>query len=187
MSAARSVTSKRRRASSLLYSCGSLGMAPDHPIYRSKMEKRSEYVQTLGMILIEFNQLEVMLSRLLGYAISVPYSLADILYFTAKNNIARIEILENIVLHVLENETSEQKKILKIVKRAKAIAGKRHALIHSIWVANLKHVYKSSLPQYKTPYKKKEVNIAELTDLIRDIRILVIDVVNTIKLGDLPP
>ena len=70
----------------------------------SSLERHPEHVRALGMISIEIGNLEILLGELLGAIIGIDTDLSQIIYMTPQSYIGRLEILENVIDHVMKPE-----------------------------------------------------------------------------------
>ena len=142
--------------------------------YFSAMERFPEHVSAIGMISIEIANLEIMLSLLLSHLLNVSGQLAHAVYFTPRANIARLEMITNVMSIVLAGDENKylRNKIEKLISRTTTVMGKRHDTIHNSWGAFMDDVARISLPHQKDE-GLKIVPITELTDLLRDIRELI--------------
>lgn len=140
--------------------------------YRSPLEKYPKYVRAIGMISIENASLESILGEMLGALLGIHPQIGHTLFFTPKAAIARLDLLENVVELSIAKDATLSKKVRAIIKRSKAAIGKRHEVIHSLWAINElpgPPVARMSFPKWGGA----DVELQELTDLVRDYRILI--------------
>src|SRR5829696_4881838 len=103
-----------------------------HP-YASPLKKRPKFVRAIGMISIENASLESMLGELLGALLGIFPRIGHTLYFTPKAVLARLEMLENVMTEALEHDPKTLAKVAAVVKRSRALMGKRNDIMHSLW------------------------------------------------------
>jgi hypothetical protein len=117
---------------------------------------------------------------LLAAILNVPEDLGHIIYLTPKSAFGRLETFENIVEYLLIEGSKGATHLEAIAKRAKAILGKRHRIIHGCW-----GITDGEVSVYDTPLKddsKPEPFSAEaLQKIVSDIRDLVNEIAPTIK------
>ena len=104
--------------------------------YHSPLEKHPDFVRAIGMISIENASLESMLGELLGALLGIHLSVGHTLYFTPKAAIARLDLLTNVADEAIRRHPRVLARVQSIVKRTKAVFGKRHEIIHSLWAEN---------------------------------------------------
>jgi hypothetical protein len=140
----------------------------------STIERRPEYATAIGMISIEIANLEIFLGELLGAILHIDRHYGTVVYLTPQANLARVQILENVMRDTLVEDTQSRKHIEDILEETRRVIGKRHELIHNAWglaANNLKQVTRRSLP-YKDHLPPKPVTVKELTTLLESIRLL---------------
>jgi hypothetical protein len=139
-----------------------------HP-YASPLEKRPRFVRAIGMISIENASLESMLGELLGALLGIFPSLGHTLYFTPKAVLARLEMLENVMVKTLDHDPKTLARVTAVVKRSRALMGKRNDIMHSLWAISEERG--SPVARILFPsWKGGDVKLTELTDIIRDYR-----------------
>lgn len=128
------------------------------------------------MISVENASLESLLGELLGALLGIHPHVGHTLFFTPKASIARLELLENVIgLSIEKDDPGLAGKVRSVIKRSRAAIGKRHEVIHSLWAVNEftgPPVARISFPKWGGG----DVELNDLTDLIRDYRILVEEV-----------
>ena len=140
--------------------------------YRSPLEKHPKFVHAIGMITIENASLESMLAELLGATLGIHLEIGRALFFTPKAAIARVDLIENVASASLANHPDVLTKVRAITKRSKAVMGKRHKLIHSIWGVDefeTEEVFSIS----PLGLDGGEISLETLNDIVRDFRLLV--------------
>jgi hypothetical protein len=156
----------------------------DDEIYGSTLQWHPDYVEAIGMISIENANLENELSDLFSRVIGVTTRVGYAIYMTPKSAMAQVEILENAAKATFAprkrgggNEEhkaklrSALKRTLSIAGRAKALIGKRHAIIHDSWGVRHGKImrYKRSSPTLES----RHVPLSELQTLVKDYRRLI--------------
>lgn len=160
------------------------GSSKEEDLWVSVMEAHPEHVKAIGMISIENANLEDAMSILFARVIFVNERIAYAIYMTPKSAAARIDLLENGARAALaakkmgapREPQKEQawRKIANIVKRARTVTGKRHAIIHDGW-----GVQDGDVTRYVTgsrELKSEPMPLTRLRDLVSQFRILVTDV-----------
>jgi hypothetical protein len=104
-----------------------------HPFRSVLEEKAPDHLRAIGLIAVEITNLEHALGTLLAAIIDAPEDFGHIIYLTPKTSIARLETLENIIEYLLVGGSDLAKQLQSIIKRTKAIIGKRHRIIHGCW------------------------------------------------------
>jgi hypothetical protein len=131
------------------------------------------YVQAIGMMVVEMTSMEVMLGDMLAALLDLKNGEAHQIYFTPKAAIARIEVLANLVESDAFNDfPAIRKGTNSIVKRAKALMGKRHDVIHAHWYVRHDN---QMVGRIRPPFEGEnaileDVKIEELKTLVADIR-----------------
>jgi hypothetical protein len=147
--------------------------------FQSVLESHKEHVHAIGMISIELANLELFMGQMLAALIGIDPYLGEIIYLTPKTGIGRIAVLENAMDYLLVEGSTGHKYLGSLLGKAKAVMQRRHDLIHVVWAenaANTDEVCRLPLPLKHDPPKSIPVPIQDLTNLIRDIRLLVADV-----------
>jgi hypothetical protein len=149
--------------------------SPKKKLYKSPLEKYPKHVQAIGMISIEHASLESMLAELLGAVIGVYLPIGTTLFYTPKSSIARLELISNVAPETMGRNPELLRQIKAVIKRSKAVMGKRHDIIHSLW-AETDHggypVARITFPHWGGG----EVPITVLSEVIRDYRQLIEEV-----------
>jgi hypothetical protein len=151
------------------------------PPHQSTIAKRPEYATAIGMVSIEIGNLEILLGELLAALLHIDPHFGRVVYLTPQNNMARIQIIENVMNDTLVEGSVGWTHIKSLLTRAKAVVGKRHELIHNSWglaVEDRAKVIRRSVP-FKNSQPAKQVPIQELNDLVEKIRILCTEIVKT--------
>jgi len=173
---------------------------PPRKSFQSTLEEHPEHVRAVGMISIESGSLDIVLTQLLAATLGVSESIANAIYLTPRSASARIEIFQNIVTFALENvktddvegrqlkrlyekinekRTKRRRRIESLLARARAIADKRNIIIHEGWGVDktTSTIIRRRLP-IKPGSKATPVPLGYLTEIIRDLRVLVDDVID---------
>jgi|tagenome__1003787_1003787.scaffolds.fasta_scaffold20223106_2 hypothetical protein len=124
------------------------------------------------MISIENASLESMLGELLGALLGIFPRIGHTLYFTPKAVLARLEMLENVLTEALEHDPASLAKVAAVVKRSRAIMGKRNDIMHSLWAISEEPGAPAARILFPS-WRGGDVPLAELTDIIRDYRNLI--------------
>jgi len=151
------------------------------PPYQSTLAKHPEYATAIGMVSIEIGNLEILLAELLAALLHIDPHFGRIVYLTPQNNMARINIVENVARDTLADGSPGRVHIENLLDRAKAVVGKRHELIHNVWglsVADRDKISRRSVP-FKESHPAKQVSINELNDLVEKIRVLCTEILKT--------
>jgi len=147
---------------------------PEGPVpFRSILENHPDYVRAIGMINIEVGNLEITLGRLLGALLNVQDTVGQVVYLTPRSAFGRLEIIENVVDTIIGREGGGHQYLQGLVRRAKAILGKRHELMHGLWGVTDEKVGIYSLPLEGDDAKPKPISLESLHTIIQDIRTLV--------------
>ena len=148
--------------------------------YASKLENHPKLVHAIGMLTVEVAVLETALANLLGAIIDLDANTADALYLTPKAAIARIEILENAANARLMTHNTHLAEVLGLCKRAKAVLGKRHNIIHSRFVVHpeTSDVYVIELRGKTTNHK--QIKVADLEKIILETRTLIVEAIQIV-------
>lgn len=99
----------------------------------SALVRRPKHLEAIGLITVEITHMERALSEVFGTILGVHFFLGEAIYFTVNSGIARMDIVRNAADLVLCSLPAELKKVIKLLERARAVMGKRHAIIHSFW------------------------------------------------------
>jgi hypothetical protein len=152
---------------------------PPKPPFQSALEDHPEYARAIGMISVEIANLEIMLGDLLGALLHIDYRIGEIVYLTPKSAIGRIAILDNVLEASLATDSKQRKHIETMLSKAKKYIGKRHDVIHGAWGVNSENrqqVVSANLPLSDEIEGIKTVQLSDLTDLLKSIRILATEV-----------
>ena len=136
------------------------------------MERYPKYVHALGMISIENSSLKSCLGELLGIILGIHPHIGHTLYFTPRAAIARLDLIENVINDLIGDDDALSKRVRAVVRRSKAAMGKRHAIVHSLWVGEEGPVARISFPDWGGD----DVSLKSLNALISDYRGLVEEV-----------
>lgn len=141
-------------------------------LHQSTLERSPKHVQAIGMIAIEITNLEISLGELLGALLHVNSHVGRIVYLTPQAVAARLSIIENVAIESLVDGSRGLDTISSIVKRARAVMGRRNELIHIAWGVQGEDMSEvitiPPLEFHKT--SSKPVPLKELRDLIERIR-----------------
>lgn len=152
------------------------------------------------MISVESGNLDIIIAELLAVVLGIPHSLGHAIYLTPKSATARIEIFENVARYafptmdttsgwddeprklqetVNQVRKQDRRRVEALLKRARAIATKRHQVIHEAWGlrADTQEVARRSIP-IKPGTQFAAVPLAVLTTIIGDLRRLIDDVID---------
>jgi hypothetical protein len=149
--------------------------------YQSTLAGHPEYVTAIGMVSIEIGNLEILLGELLAALLHIDPHFGRMVYLTPQSNMARIQIVENVMRGTLTEGSIERNHIERLLDRARSAVGKRHELIHNAWglsVEDRKKISRRSVP-FKDNQPAKQVTIKELNDLVDNIRSLCTEIVDT--------
>jgi hypothetical protein len=131
------------------------------------------YVHAIGMMVVEMTSLEVMLGDLLAALLGLEHGEAHQIYFTPKAAIARIDVLANLVeCDAFNDFPAIRKGTTAIAKRAKALMGKRHDVIHAHWYVSYdgKMVGRIRPPFEGETVADEDVELETLQALVTNIR-----------------
>ena len=109
--------------------------------------------------------------------LGVQWPIGDTIFFATNSSIARLEIISRIASIVLITHPEEKKKVDAFVKRAKAVMGKRHDIIHAMWMLAERgtHVERLKLGSFTTGRVK--VTLKELEAISQDVARLYSEVI----------
>jgi len=132
-----------------------------------------DYVHAIGMMVVEMTSLEVMLGDLLGALLGLDQGESHQIYFTPRATMARIDVLTNLVeCDAFDNFSAVRKGTNAIAKRAKALMGKRHEVIHTHWYVRHDN---QMVGRVQPPFEGEkavleDVKLETLETLVADIR-----------------
>ena len=143
----------------------------------SALIKRPKHLEAMGLLTVEITHMERAISDLFSTVMGIHFFLAETIYFTANSAIARMDIVGNAAPMVLSGLPADLKKVQKLIGRAKATMGKRHAVIHSFWMLSDQgeHLTREKLGEFKNR-RIKVVALAELEDEIERTQRLTNDI-----------
>lgn len=142
--------------------------------YHSPLERRPKFVKAIGMVSIENASLETLLAELLAALLGIHGEFGILIYFTPKAAIARVDMIDNVIEPSVGNHQVAAK-VRAVVKRAKAVIGKRHDVMHALWT--LSDDPTESVAQIFLPsWKGGEVKLSALDKLVEDYRSLIEEV-----------
>lgn len=90
--------------------------------------KRPRHLEAIGTLTVEITHMERAISELFGVIMGIHFFLGEAIYFTVNSGIARMDIVRNIAPMVLFKFPEDLKKVNKLLEKAKAVMGKRHAV-----------------------------------------------------------
>jgi hypothetical protein len=148
----------------------------DWPDLDSLLKYYPDHVQEIGLITIEITNLEVMLGALLGALLNFQDNISHQIYFTPRAAIARLDVLVNVAQYPRFDEHPELRaSVMAVAKKAKAVMGKRHDIIHAHWATSADGTMVGRLrPPFGDDAAEHEiVPLDALKKLVGDIRALV--------------
>lgn len=156
-----------------------MAKSESEPLEFTALVQRPKHLQAIGMLTVEITHMERAVSELFGTIMGVHFFLGEAIYFTVNSAIARMDIVRNAAQMVLVSLPDELKAVNKLVDRARAVMGKRHAIIHHFWMLDIssKDIRSEKLGEFKN----KRISVVTLTELrqqIRDCRKLTNDIYN---------
>jgi hypothetical protein len=172
--------------------------SPKRPPFQSSLEKYPEHVRAIGMISIESANLDIMFSDLLAAVLDIPEQISHAIFLTPRSATVRVEIFENVAKYafpiydtskmdeepkklseeVNRRQRNDRKRVEALLSRARAIANKRHQVIHEAWGLNVETLEVSRRPLPIKPGSQfTPIPIGTLTTIIRDLRFLIDEVI----------
>jgi hypothetical protein len=149
--------------------------------FKSVLEENApDHLSAIGLIAIEITNLEHVLGTLLAAIIDAPEAFGQIIYLTPKAAIARLETLENVIAYLLVRNSEAANRLQTIAKRARALIGKRHRIVHGTWGISDGVVSVYGVPP-KEDEKPEPYSVERLKRTVSDIRDLVDDIADEIK------
>jgi hypothetical protein len=129
---------------------------------------RPRHLEAMGMLTVEITHMERAVAEMLGIIMGTHFAIAEVIYFTVNSGIARMDIVRNIASLVLATLPKDLKKANNLIERAKAVMGKRHAIIHSFWMIgeNEDAIRREKLGEYRN----SRIAVASLSDLRQQVR-----------------
>jgi hypothetical protein len=100
----------------------------------SALIQKPEHVHAIGMLTVEITHMERALAEMFTTIVGISFVLGETIYFTVNSGIARMDIVKNVAPLVLGQLPKDLQTVNKLIERAKAAMGKRHAVIHSFWM-----------------------------------------------------
>ena len=150
-----------------------MAATPKQPLpYQSVLENRPRYTRAIGMITVELSNLDVILGELLAAILAINVKFGRAIYLAPYASSARLSILGNVSEAIFKEKSPALLKINNIIGRARGSHTRRDELIHAAWGLVKKRVHKRNLP-LKDTRPSTPVELAHLTLLIRDIRVLI--------------
>jgi hypothetical protein len=135
------------------------------------LTRRPQHLEAIGTLTVEITHMERAVSELFGVILGMHFFLGEAIYFTLNSGIARMDLVKNTAPLVLSKSLDEQKKVEKFIERAKAVMGKRHAVIHSFWTLaeHGEDIRREKLGEFKKA-RIAVVTLAELRQQIEDVQ-----------------
>jgi hypothetical protein len=136
-----------------------------------------DHVHAIGMMVVEMTSLEVMLGDMLAALSGLLDGQAHQIYFSPKATIARLDMLTNLVeCDAFDKFPEIRKGTEAITKRAKALMGRRHDVIHAHWYVSYDDQMVGRIrPPFHSETGGKDVKLEDLTRLFNDTRQLTRD------------
>ena len=167
--------------------------------WHSVLEDHPDYVKAIGMISIENANVEMFFGSLLADILGTTRNVGQAIYWAPKSANPRLEILKATaeqVYKAFEQLPSEEvldiavaaekqkadtlQRILKLIKRANSVIGRRHAIIHDVWGTDSKNNDVLQQPikgalfgvgnEKRKPLKALKQPIIDMRSLIDDTR-----------------
>lgn len=147
----------------------------DELIFETALVGKPKYLQAIGLLSVEIAHLERALAEMLASIMGAHWLVADAIFFASNSSIARMDIIARVAPLVLASLPSELKKVEAFLKRAKAVMGKRHDVVHAYWslAERGKHVDRMKLGGYS----RKPVTLTELKTMVRDVQRLYSEII----------
>ena len=158
---------------------GRVGMAKRPPPYESPLRRYPEYTQAMGILTIEIAALEMIMAESLAAILEVDVNTAEAIYLTPNGATVRVNILAHVAETRLVGFPHLLKKVNALVKRARAIFGKRDGLIHSAWLVHptTKAVMTTKLGGRRSKTPPKLISSEAINRVARDVGALFTEVV----------
>ena len=136
-----------------------------------------DHVHAIGMMVVEMTSLEVMVGDMLAALSGLLDGQAHQIYFSPKATIARLDMLTNLVeCDAFDKFPEIRKGTEAITKRAKALMGRRHDVIHAHWYVSYDDQMVGRIrPPFHSETGGKDVKLEDLTRLVNDTRQLTRD------------
>jgi len=136
-----------------------------------------KHVHAIGMMVVEMTGMEVMLGDLFGALLDLNHHEGHQIYFTPKAAIPRVDVLTNVVsCNSFDKFPTIRNGTEALAKRAKALMGKRHAVIHAHWVvSNDGQMVGRIRPPFDYKKGPETIELPDLERLVSDIRQLTLD------------
>ena len=153
--------------------------------YQSSLERHPDIVQAIGMVTIEVGNLDVMLGDVLAVLLNKPRRMGQVIYHATRGEMGRIAIIKDVVAYMFEDVVPQSAhaglmplkgKLKGWLKRAEAVVGKRHEMIHSNWGLDSLTLAVTRSKQPVAEAEQKAVKIEDLHKIITDIRILITEI-----------
>ncbi len=132
---------------------------------------RPRHLVAIGTLTVEITHLERAISEMFSAIMGIHFFLGEAIYFTVNSGIARMDIVRNAAPLVLFKFPDDLKTVNKFIERAKAVMGKRHAVIHSFWMLSEKgeDIAREKLGEFRNTIMTV-VTLTELNNQIEDVQ-----------------
>lgn len=140
----------------------------DESELKSPLIDQPEYLRAIGLVTVEINAMEAMLSAVFGLTAQLKPNMSRSIYYAPKAAGARVDIL---IAAAAQAEISDavRTKILSTAKRAKGVLELRNGVIHDQWSiplgSNIVHRFSKGVLEERRP-----APMAELDDIIHKAR-----------------
>src|SRR5713101_7102693 len=138
------------------------------PQMTSILENHPDHVMAIGMITIEVGNMELAMGQLLARVLGLGPDIAQAIYFTPRDAIARLDMMINVAKFALAKDKLNLSNVTNLLLRAKTVMGKRHNIIHDNWAQSSDGaaVMRMTMPLKEGAQNSKPVQLKTLTDLI---------------------
>lgn len=100
----------------------------------STYQKYPEHLKAIGLITMNMGQIDIRLAEVTAALLRVSNNLGFATYFSARSATGRIEMVTNIAATSLSQYPDLASDAKGVLKRVLTLFGKRHQLIHSVWL-----------------------------------------------------
>lgn len=110
---------------------------PPRPAFSSPLVGRPDYLQAIGLVSVEINGLEYLLTSVLATIIEVSPEVGRAIYYSPKAAMARLDILDNAADAALSDNPFLQKRAKSLVRSTRGLLTQRNDIVHDLWTIPL--------------------------------------------------
>lgn len=148
-----------------------------------------EHATAIGYLSIEVAKLETVLADLVGILLDISVVYSNIIYFTPRAAIARVELVTNLARVVLDGYPKLKTEAEKVATKANSVLGKRNEIMHAGWMTGEAdtvlrvHLRLGAKPDQPVTASELKSLIAEAETLVERVYTLIYDLDDALRVS----